>query len=307
MRTPLPSARLTALHGNRPSMSISHSMRRAGPAAFALLLIAAATFGARAASLTVEDDAARIVVDTADLLARPDATEVTIPADIAYGGTSRRYRAVPLTAILDLLPNRPPPGAVLEARATDGFAAQVPLSLVRPPTPGEPSAWLAIEPSDVPWPNVSGRQASAGPFYIVWERAAAGRISPEYWPYQIAALRIVEPPAVRWPEIAVDAALPVDHRARRGQEVYTAICLACHRMNGGGAGEMGPDLNRPMNPTEYFQPEALRRLLRDPASVRTWPEQKMPGYAEAELSNADLDAVIAYLAQMAAQRPVGSR
>lgn len=276
----------------------------------ALALLATATFavpGAVAAPLTIGDDTASRSLDTAALLARSDVVDVTIPADVAYGGTTRRYRAVPLAALLGLLPGRPPAGAVLEARATDGFAAQVPLDLVFQAAPGGPTAWLAIEAPDAPWPNVPGRQASAGPFYIVWERAAAGRISPEYWPYQIAALRIVEPPAVRWPQIAVDAALPADHPARRGQEVYTAICLACHRMNGGGAGEMGPDLNRPMNPTEYFQPAALRRLLRDPASVRTWPEQKMPGYAEAELSNADLDAVIAYLAQMAAQRPAPSR
>ena len=70
-------------------------------------------------------------------------------------------------------------------------------------------------------------------------------------------------------------------------------------MNGGGASEMGPDLNRPMNPTEYFQPAALRRYLRDPASVRSWPEQRMPGFAPEQLSEAELEAVIAYLAHMA--------
>jgi cytochrome c1 len=66
---------------------------------------------------------------------------------------------------------------------------------------------------------------------------------------------------------------------------------------------MGPDLNVPMNPVEYFQPSALRRYLRDPASVRTWPEQKMPGFGPERLSDADLDAVIAYLVHMAERRP----
>jgi hypothetical protein len=66
---------------------------------------------------------------------------------------------------------------------------------------------------------------------------------------------------------------------------------------------MGPDLNQPMNPTEYFQQPALRRYLRDPASVRTWPEQKMPGFGPELLSEGELDAVIAYLAHIADRRP----
>src|SRR3954447_13694692 len=84
--------------------------------------------------------------------------------------------------------------------------------------------------------------------------------------------------------------------------VFEATCLACHRMNGGGSSKIGPDLNWPMNPTEYFQPSALRRYIRDPASVRTWPDEKMPGFGPDRLSEAELDAVIAYLKHMAEQR-----
>ena len=71
----------------------------------------------------------------------------------------------------------------------------------------------------------------------------------------------------------------------------------------GGASVVGPDLNRPMNPIEYFRPAALRRYLRDPASVRTWPEQKMPGFAPEQLGEAELDALLAYLEHMAERRP----
>jgi mono/diheme cytochrome c family protein len=73
-------------------------------------------------------------------------------------------------------------------------------------------------------------------------------------------------------------------------------------MNGGGSSEMGPDLNRPMNPTEYFQRPALHRFIRDPASVRAWPDQKMPGFGPDRLSEAEVEAVIAYLEHMTAQR-----
>jgi mono/diheme cytochrome c family protein len=252
-----------------------------------------------AATLTLEDGPNRITYETAALLARSDATEIEIPADVAYK-LPRRYRAVPLAAVLSVLPAQP--GSALEAVATDGFAAQIPLALATQAQPSVARAWLAIEPADAPWPPLPNKKVSAGPFYIVWEHPEASRISSEYWPYQLATLRYVPAPARRWPQIAVDPALPGDHPARAGQGVFEAICLACHRMNGAGSAEMGPDLNQPMNPTEYFQQPALRRYLRDPASVRTWPEQKMPGFGPELLSESELDAVIAYLAHMAERR-----
>jgi cytochrome c1 len=70
-------------------------------------------------------------------------------------------------------------------------------------------------------------------------------------------------------------------------------------MKGAGAADVGPDLGQPMGPTQYFTPEGLRRLIRDPKSVRTWPQQAMPGFDTAKLSDADLEALIAYLAYMA--------
>src|SRR5918993_3826677 len=79
-----------------------------------------------AATLTLEEGSNRITYETAALLARPDATEIGIPADAAYQ-RARRYRAVPLAAVLSVLPA--PPGSELEAVATDGFAAQIPLAL----------------------------------------------------------------------------------------------------------------------------------------------------------------------------------
>ena len=79
-------------------------------------------------------------------------------------------------------------------------------------------------------------------------------------------------------------------------------CFACHKMNGGGEATVGPDLNLPMNPTEYFQPSVLPRYLRDPSSVRHWADQKMPAVAADVLSDRDLEAIIAYLAHLAGRR-----
>jgi cytochrome c2 len=57
-----------------------------------------------------------------------------------------------------------------------------------------------------------------------------------------------------------------------------------------------------MNPTEYFQPAALRKYLRDPTSVRDWDGQAMPGFGPGVIAEPDLDALIAYLGHMTGRR-----
>ena len=110
-------------------------------------------------------------------------------------------------------------------------------------------AWVAIEPADAPWPKIPGKDYTAGPFNIVWTGSGVAAIRSEYWAYQTAKLLSELSPAARWPQIAVDPGLPADDSLRKGQALYIAQCLPCHRLNGGGASDVGPDLNLPMNPT----------------------------------------------------------
>ena len=208
-----------------------------------------------------------------------------------------RFRAIPLAALL--APFRAPEGSVIESVALDGFAAHIPLDLVMNADPAKPVAWLAIEPAGAPWPPLPGKPSSAGPFYIVWTGAIANTISSEQWPYQIATLESQLPPVARWPQLAVDQALPATHDARAGQTLFITQCLPCHMLDGAGSSDVGPDLNRPMSPTAYMTHAGLHALIRDPKAVRTWATQIMPGFAEDQLSDRDIDAVIAYLAHMA--------
>ena len=75
-------------------------------------------------------------------------------------------------------------------------------------------------------------------------------------------------------------------------------CLTCHKLNGAGAADVGPDLNRPQNPTEYFTPQGLHDLIRNPKAVRTWPAQAMPALSD-YLSDREVELIIAYLKHMA--------
>src|SRR6201996_6037059 len=62
-----------------------------------------------------------------ELLGRPDVTSVTVPDDVSYR-RSMTYKGVPLRALLPVAPvDR---YDTLEAKATDGFVAQIPLELL---------------------------------------------------------------------------------------------------------------------------------------------------------------------------------
>ena len=121
-------------------------------------------------------------------------------------------------------------------------------------------------------------------------------------PGRLAALAVTDSPLKRWPGLAVGADVPAGDPIRTGLDRFVSVCMACHRFNGAGEGEQGPDLGRPMNVTQYFQIPALKKLIRDPASVRRWPEQKMPGFDQAALSDSDLDAIVDWLAYKARQQ-----
>jgi hypothetical protein len=154
------------------------------------------------------------------MLALPGAGSVEVPKDSTYGGPMT-YRAVPVSALLKGL--NFPPDSVIEAVATDGFVAQIPLNLMLNTDAAKSMAWLAIEPADKPWPKIAGKDYTAGAFYIVWTKPEASGIRSEYWAYQTVKLQSQPSPALRWPEIAVDPSLPADDPIHRADAIRGAM------------------------------------------------------------------------------------
>lgn len=233
---------------------------------------------------------------TAELLAHPQARDIRIDNDVSYKRTMH-YRAVPLAVLLEGVK----PDEHLQAVAEDGFAAEMPAAPLLKDGPAR--AWLAIEDPASPWPPLGKGKHSAGPFYLVWTAPHSAGISPEQWPFQVASIRRLAPVAERFPALLPAAGLATDDPINLGFSLFQKNCLACHRLNGAGDAQFGPDLNLPHNPTEYFQPDFLRRYIRDPQSLRQWPQAKMPGFNIAVLSDPELDALLAYLAHMATRKP----
>ena len=232
------------------------------------------------------------------LLARPDAKTIQVARDIAYRGPMT-YRAVPVASLLagTMLPR----DSVIEAVALNGFVAQLPPDLLLNTDEHKAVAWLAIELAEHPWPPLPKKDESAGPFYIVWTGAEVGSIRSEQWPYQLPKLVSQPSPLSRWPALAVNSALPSTDPVRAGQALFIVQCLTCHKLNGAGAAEVGPDLNLPQNPTEYLTPQGLHDLIRNPRAVRTWPAQTMPALSD-YLSDREIELIIAYLKHMAGRK-----
>ncbi|HXD37683.1 MAG TPA: cytochrome c [Rhodanobacter sp.] len=260
---------------------------------FAAALLLAAPL--RAAELTVDLGRGAVHWSTATLLARPDVQTVSVPADVAFQ-RPMRYRAVPLA---DLLPGIERSDH-LQFVAADGFAAEIPAALILNRQGSK--AWLAVEDPRRPWPDLPGGHGRAGPFYVVWIRPHAAGVGPEQWPYQLATIRRLDSVAARFPAILPDPALPAGSVVRRGLAVFQHHCFACHTLNGAGDARLGPDLNVPHNPTEYLRADLLRAYIRNPQSLRRWPQAKMPGFDKQVLPDADLNALLAYLRHMTGRK-----
>ena len=231
----------------------------------------------------------------AALLAHPAAASITIAQDVAYK-RPMTYRAVPAAALLEGIA----PAASVRFAAGDGFAVTLPAQALLADGDRVPRAYVALEPPDAPWPPLKpGNPASAGPFYLVWAHAERAPIVPEQWAYQVARIEETQPLAQRFPAIVPPPGLANDASVKRGFAGAVKHCLVCHTLNLGGDGSLGPDLNVPYNPTEYLRADALRRLVRNPQSLRRWPAAKMPGFDTSVLSDRELNDIFAYLRYMA--------
>jgi mono/diheme cytochrome c family protein len=268
--------------------------RKLGRFAAAVAGTAFLTAVAAEPSLTVVAGGRTAIYTAGGLLTLPAAATVTIPVDAVYG-TSVTFRAVPVAILLS-------------GTATDSEVRFLSGDRVVSTQPAAPllaqgagaSAYLAIEPVDAPWPALKpNAAATAGPFHLVWVRADKSMMTPGLWPMQITRIEEIQQLAKRYPMILPASSVGQNHPIRAGFAAFQKHCMSCHTLNGGGDSAIGPDLNIPYNPTEYLRPEALRRLIRDPQSLRRWPGAKMPGFDAKTLSDRELAELLAYLRHMA--------
>ncbi len=269
----------------------------ATPFVLAVSLLAAASGRAAEPSDTtltfLRDGAVVKTIDRAGLERACGPVTVTL-AD-PYYGRQKRYRACPLGAVLALgfgdLAKTASADADLFFRARDGYVKPASLARVR-----EPGGFVALADADrmhgddPGWEPIDRKQVDPGPYYVVWENAAAHDPHRYPWPYQLASIEIASY-ATRYPHTA-PAGLPSDAPAWAGFAIFRSECIACHAINGEG-GTIGPDLNMPQSIVEYRPEAQIKAYIRNPETFRY---TSMP--AHEHLSAADLDHVVAYFRAM---------
>jgi len=245
-------------------------------------------------------EAAEARLSSEALLRRPSATSIVVSGAPAYAGLTLHVKVLPMTDLVPPRYAREDMSVVFEC--LDGFAATIPAVKVLGKSADGPHAFLAVEDPVSPWPPLKNHpEATAGPFYLVWSVTRPGQVAPEEWPYQIKRIAVREADGefrgIR-PEATAGAAVAA------GFQVFVRNCSPCHTLNGVGEGRVGPDLNSPMSPTEYFREGIFERYVRNPPSVIQWSGQKMPSFSPDALSDAELASLRAYLAAMVPRKTV---
>lgn len=250
-------------------------------------------FNLFAQELTITMPNNLIKITTKELLAHPKLESLVLN-DPAYNSQTYIYKAIPLYELLRDLPKKIE--GTLKYTCKDGFNSSIDLNLILNSDENKSIAYLAIEEPNKKWKVWKKFNDSLGPYYIMWKNPKLSNIKKELWPFQVVALEIEKPFSDRYYKIIPKT--KKSSRAYKGFKVFKDNCFACHKMNSYGESEVGPDLNLPMNPIEYYKIAALKKLIRDPKSVRDWNDLRMTGFSEEEISDIELDYLIEYLNYM---------
>ena len=235
-----------------------------------------------------------------ELLKRPEIETITVKHDSAYGGREMRYQAIGAATLFAETNLRD--DEVMQVCCRDGYVASISKERIMRTGPGQSIAYIAIENPKAKWPDLPLKPpaGSAGPFYLVWLKPELSGILQDEWPYKILAFEVKGRLQDLYPRIFPKH--QEDARVARGLKLFQQTCLACHTMNQEGASQVGPDLNLPLNPTEYFKESVLPRYIRNPKSVRAWEGSRMPGFGPETFSDEDIANVVAYLKEMAFEK-----
>lgn len=224
--------------------------------------------------------------------------EREVEVDDPYHGKRMRYVAIALGCALDLgfaesggAEGQRDRGLLL--RALDGYTRPVSgrdlLEAGGFLAFGEPER-MAKGTATSRFTKIDRRQVDPSPFYLVWTGAEQSQPHDRAWPYQLARIEVA--PFEQAFPLTVPSGLAKSDSGWAGYALFQATCASCHSINGEG-GKIGPDLNVPRSIVEYRPIPQIRGYIRDPAATRY---TSMP--AHPDLSEADLDALIAYFSAM---------
>lgn len=136
-----------------------------------------------------------------------------------------------------------------------------------------------------------------GPYYLVWNNSKSPDLKKEGAsdiPYQLVGIDLISF-SEKFPKLFPGK--NTSSSVKAGFLHFRKYCLNCHTINKEGGGK-APELNVPMNATEYWQSAALKKWIINPSSVR-W-NTPMPGLSEelGDRRNIVASEIIEYLKAM---------
>lgn len=180
--------------------------------------------------------------------------------------------------------------------AKDGYAPVIPMASIKAHT-----GLIAVSEEGrqdfSPLPRSNGETVNPGPFFLVWENIEdAGAKTDDWlsWPWQLVRVELTSL-ATEYPNSSPPK--ESDEKVRQGFLAFRQHCMKCHAINGDG-GDLAPELNYPVNVTEYRQPQWLARFIENPQSVRA-DSKMVPFYRDVQNRKMLIEAIIAYLKSMA--------
>ena len=113
-----------------------------------------------------------------------------------------------------------------------------------------------------------GERVKLAPYYLVWDTNLNAELKTPSdtgaWPYQVTTVDLISF-ADHFPLLAPPA--KSSKQAKAGFVNFRNYCMSCHSINGEG-GRAAPELNYPVNITEYYNEAMLRTWILEPTSVR---------------------------------------
>jgi len=225
---------------------------------------------------------------------------ITVENDPLFGKT-QQYEGYPLQAILNFFESKA--NSEIAFIASDGYSVTI-----DPRTAPVERGLLAIRvfssPDGKSFPDlkVGQEMQNPGPFILVWS-GDYKELSKLPVPWGVVEIKLVdksnylsqaEPNPKTLKQLASQAAVT---QVKRGFNLFKDNCIKCHAVNMEG-GRVGPELNVPLNITEYWRPLGLAKMIKNPADVR-WGS-KMPPFPT--LSEPDIADLISYLSAMRFQK-----
>ena len=147
-----------------------------------------------------------------------------------------------------------------------------------------------------PLTRKTGEVIAPGAFYLMWENINDVSAKKDNWlsgAWQLTRIELTnfaqEYPRSSPPDTT-------DSKVNRGFIAFQQHCIKCHTINGDG-GREAPELNYPMNVTEYWQEDVLVKFIADPQRVR-YGSKMLAFYRDTDNQAELIESVIAYLKSM---------